>query len=209
MSTQDELIASLYAAGSTINEIAKEMNQSSETVRRAMVRAGVERRPRGQPAGKYLPSSGRVTDKDGYIHLRSPGHPYAVNGYVAEHRLAMEQQLGRYLAPSEVVGHRDGVKNDNRIENLELYANNSEHKQVTLKGNKRSLGDIGNPRRRFRRKRAPDQLLNELTRLATTLGRPIRRNDLHPPNPSYRAIARAFGSWQAGVALALAQKPGD
>jgi hypothetical protein len=66
---------------------------------------------------------GRVQLKDGYVRLFSPGHPRAVNGrYVLEHILVMEQVLGRHLNDDETIHHRNGVRNDNRPENLELWA---------------------------------------------------------------------------------------
>lgn len=80
--------------------------------------------------GKNNPAykGGIWIDKEGYILLKTLGHPFAnSHGYVREHRLVMEKHLGRYLKPEEVVHHINGNIRDNRTENLQLYPNNNEH----------------------------------------------------------------------------------
>ena len=64
---------------------------------------------------------GRIKDKLGYIHIWKPEHPNAkMKGYVQEHRLVMSEHLGRPLESYEIVHHKNAVKDDNRLKNLEL-----------------------------------------------------------------------------------------
>ncbi len=71
---------------------------------------------------------GRQKTKMGYICVPSPEHPLKdKHGCVFEHRLIMENYLGRTLNKKEVVHHINKNPQDNRIVNLMLFKNNSEH----------------------------------------------------------------------------------
>lgn len=70
---------------------------------------------------------GRRVQKDGYISVYASDHPRlkgTKRKYVLEHRLVMEKALGRYLLDSEFVHHKNGRRDDNRPENLELWQTN-------------------------------------------------------------------------------------
>lgn len=65
----------------------------------------------------------RYHNADGYALLKKPEHPRANKhtGMVREHIVVMEAKLGRFLLPGEEVHHLNGVRDDNRLENLELW----------------------------------------------------------------------------------------
>lgn len=82
---------------------------------------------------------GKKINKKGHVLILKKGHPMAdAQGYVLEHRLVMAEHLGRVLTSDEIVHHINGVKTDNRIENLKIMTNR-EHTILHHTGQKRSI----------------------------------------------------------------------
>lgn len=107
--------------GAKISKGRKGIKPSDETKKKmseshmGISHPNMSRKGSTNPAWK----GGRFQDKRGYISILIPEHSYASGGYVQEHRLVMEKKLNRLLIPKkEVVHHVNGIKYDNRPENL-------------------------------------------------------------------------------------------
>jgi hypothetical protein len=75
---------------------------------------------------------GKYKDAEGYVLVTVEPtnffHNMVVRGnYIFEHRFVMAQHMKRCLLPWEIVHHKNGIKDDNRIENLQLLPNSSAH----------------------------------------------------------------------------------
>jgi hypothetical protein len=129
--TKDELQRMYDDAGSAA-ALGRALGVSDQVARYRLRKAGIEVRRQGYKSDRKVTyrgeqhtawKGGTYRHGEGYIYEYAPDHPAAKNakGYVLQHRLVMEQKLGRLLEPGEIVHHLNEVKNDNRPENLEIH----------------------------------------------------------------------------------------
>lgn len=121
-----------YKAGTPSAELAKRAGMNPGQMYRGLRAAGAVMRDKSQAGkGRTMPSGnasasfkgGTFIDKDGYVRVRGEGRNRL------EHRLVIESALGRPLTKTEVVHHINGVKTDNRAENL-LVCSASQHREI-------------------------------------------------------------------------------
>lgn len=76
-------------------------------------------------SGKNSPlwKGGRTVNKYGYVLIKNPDKgKYGNSDRIGEHRLVMMKYLGRKLFSEETIHHKNGIRDDNRLENLELWS---------------------------------------------------------------------------------------
>ena len=65
---------------------------------------------------------------EGYILILKPKHPSAdIYGYVRKSHLVAEKKLGRLLRKEEVTHHKNGIRDDDRPENIEVFSSKAKH----------------------------------------------------------------------------------
>lgn len=155
MSYITEQVIKMSTADISSHEISLKVNASSRYIRKIRNRLDLPRPSCGPPIGKKNPSykSGRIIDLDGYALVSAPlDHPNTRKrtdrnfGVILEHRLVMENKIGRYLSEIEVVDHIDGLHLHNDPDNLRIFQNNGEHlkKTITDTDRKWSLSGFSN-----------------------------------------------------------------
>ncbi len=127
----------------TSAEIASLVGIAPRHARKILLKHDLPRLGEGgrRGGGNHQFVSGRRISTAGYVKVTPPeGHPTAIRrpgraaGVILEHRYVMEQSLGRYLLPTEIVDHVDGLTLHNHPDNLRLFASNAEHLRATLTG---------------------------------------------------------------------------
>jgi hypothetical protein len=66
--------------------------------------------------------NGAIIDADGYAWVWAPDHLKNHHGRIRGHILVMEEHMGRPLTDDEEVHHKNRLRHDNRLENLELWS---------------------------------------------------------------------------------------
>lgn len=130
----------------------------------------------------------RLIDKDGYVKIFLPDNPNAqASGWVLEHRLVMSNYIGRPLLPHEVVHHKNEIKTDNHIDNLELFSSPGQHSS-----------------HRHIPAASDEKMLDDLRMLYGKLGRPLKNYDLSKENgiANYETYRAHFGSARKACELA-------
>ena len=135
-------ISSLAQGGKTTAEIAKILNRSTVYINKVARGFGIT------ITDKY--HKGFIATDSGYILVKAPeGHPGKdCKGYVREHRLVVEKNIGRHLTKAEVVHHVDEsyeARSENDLGNLELMSV-AEHLTHHHKG-KKGRGPDKKPRK--------------------------------------------------------------
>jgi len=117
----------------SISQTAKQLGYAYGAVQAALVRFNIPRRHKGSDPREKHPSwkGGRVGDSYGYIQIKNREHPRANNqGYVREHILVWEEYHHRKLPKGWLIHHLNGIKDDNRPQNL-IAMKRGEHTHQT------------------------------------------------------------------------------
>ena len=110
------------------SEISPMIQRSTSAIDHFASRNGLSKEPSCEFEHRSKPRIGdgtwnfkgyRRKYKTGYVGIYKPDHPFSSkDGVIMEHRIVAEEMIGRFLRKDEVVHHKNGIRDDNRPENL-------------------------------------------------------------------------------------------
>jgi HNH endonuclease len=114
-----------WDSGIGFKRAARDAGLGETTLRKCMRETGRDPSSRRWGPGHSHWKGGRQVTTGGYVRIWiAPDDPLAAmgnnRGFVLEHRLIMARHLARVLKRQETIHHINGIKDDNRLENLEL-----------------------------------------------------------------------------------------
>ena len=108
--TEQEICKDYLSFKLSIDEIKNKYNTGVRQLYQILDKNNILRK------GNRIPGKDGTITPEGYRKITRNGE------YILEHRYVMQQKLGRKLFSTENVHHKNGVKDDNRLENLELWS---------------------------------------------------------------------------------------
>ena len=129
----DEQYLRTYYSIIPTRQIAKELHKTHTAIWKKAKKLGLSLSKEMQFKNRSLShkgillKGGRKKNYKGYILILNRNHPRAdMNGYVFEHIVVAEKSIGRDIGQDEIVHHINGIKDDNRPENL-IVLSRAEH----------------------------------------------------------------------------------
>lgn len=209
-----EQIASWIAEGKTQKWIADKLKRTLDSritaklIYKVCKKHKIECQRTGPRSGEGNPQwkGGRHVNKNGYVEIWMPDHHSCIKKtkqrrakkkgyvhpcmYVLEHRLKMEEKLGRPLLSSEVVHHVDGNKQNNHIDNLELFQNNAAHLAKTLSKRCPKWSESGKKKLAMVRRQRSEACRQRNNRLRAYIQKHLKLDGLPTRDRCYRFLKR-------------------
>jgi len=134
---KEDILYYYYVLNLTKKETAKKLGVALSRLDTLMMFNDIKIKPRTEINNPNWQGGVMFDGKRKLIYYKDHPNPDFLKNYIYEYRLIIERHLGRFLKPDEVVHHINGDVTDNRIKNLQLCKNQSEHCKIHNFGRKK------------------------------------------------------------------------